>query len=84
MPEPKKSSTNRKRAAPLPEVRADQPEPAREGQAAQEAAPWDAPPVLLLCGGGDAVLEVAPLAHACGFVVDEGAIVANEFTVEAL
>ena len=30
----------------------------------------DAPPVLLLCGGGHVSLEVAALAHACGFVVD--------------
>ncbi|MBO4301066.1 MAG: XdhC family protein [Desulfovibrio sp.] len=32
--------------------------------------PLDAPPVLLLCGGGHVSLEVARLAHACGFVVD--------------
>lgn len=30
----------------------------------------DSPPVLLLCGGGHVSLEVATLAHACGFVVD--------------
>lgn len=32
--------------------------------------PLDAPPVLLLCGGGHVSLEVARLAHSCGFVVD--------------
>lgn len=32
--------------------------------------PLDAPPVLLLCGGGHVSLEVARLAHVCGFVVD--------------
>ncbi len=32
--------------------------------------PLDAPPVLLLCGGGHVSLEVAKLAHACGFIVD--------------
>ena len=32
--------------------------------------PLDAPPVLLLCGGGHVSLEVARLAHNCGFVVD--------------
>jgi len=32
--------------------------------------PLDAPPVLLLCGGGHVSLEVARLAHTCGFVVD--------------
>ena len=32
--------------------------------------PLDAPPVLLLCGGGHVSLEVAKLAHSCGFVVD--------------
>ena len=32
--------------------------------------PLDAPPVLLLCGGGHVSLEVARLAQACGFVVD--------------
>ncbi|MGE9984129.1 XdhC family protein [Desulfovibrio sp. SGI.169] len=32
--------------------------------------PLETPPVLLLCGGGHVSLEVATLAHACGFVVD--------------
>lgn len=32
--------------------------------------PLEAPPLLLLCGGGHVALEVARLAHACGFVVD--------------
>lgn len=32
--------------------------------------PLAAPPVLLLCGGGHVSLEVARLAHACGFIVD--------------
>lgn len=32
--------------------------------------PLDAPPVLLLCGGGHVALETARLAHSCGFVVD--------------
>ncbi len=30
----------------------------------------EASPVLLLCGGGQISVEVARLAHACGFVVD--------------
>ncbi len=54
------------------------------GERSVYVEPLDAQPVLLLCGGGDVSLEVATLAHACGFVVDEGAIVANQFTVEAL
>ena len=32
--------------------------------------PLAAPPVLLLCGGGHVSLEVARLAHVCGFIVD--------------
>ncbi|MDD4702056.1 MAG: XdhC family protein [Desulfovibrio sp.] len=32
--------------------------------------PLAAPPVLLLCGGGHVSLEVARLAHACGFIID--------------
>ncbi|MBQ9407032.1 MAG: XdhC family protein [Desulfovibrio sp.] len=32
--------------------------------------PLSAPPLLLLCGGGHVSLEVARLAHLCGFVVD--------------
>lgn len=32
--------------------------------------PLDAPPVLLLCGGGHVALETARLAHDCDFVVD--------------
>ena len=32
--------------------------------------PLAAPPVLLLCGGGAVAQAVAPLARACGFIVD--------------
>lgn len=40
------------------------------GERSVYVEPLDAPPVLLLCGGGHVSLEVAALAHACGFVVD--------------
>ncbi len=40
------------------------------GERSVYVEPLDAQPVLLLCGGGDVSLEVATLAHACGFVVD--------------
>ena len=40
------------------------------GERAVYVEPLDAPPVLLLCGGGHVSLEVAGLAQACGFVVD--------------
>ncbi len=42
----------------------------RLGERAVYVEPLDAPPVLLLCGGGHVSLEVAGLAQACGFVVD--------------
>ena len=42
----------------------------REGLAERYVEALDAPPVLLLCGGGHVSLETARLAHAAGFVVD--------------
>lgn len=41
-----------------------------DGRILYYVEPLDAPPVLLLCGGGHVSLEVARLAHSCGFVVD--------------
>ncbi len=42
----------------------------KKGEASIYVEPLAAPPVLLLCGGGHVSLEVARLAHACGFIVD--------------
>lgn len=42
----------------------------QEGGCRIYVEPLAAPPVLLLCGGGHVSLEVARLAHACGFIID--------------
>ncbi|GAB1254973.1 MULTISPECIES: XdhC family protein [Desulfovibrio] len=41
-----------------------------KGESSVYVEPLAAPTILLLCGGGHVSLEVARLAHACGFVVD--------------
>lgn len=56
--------------APLLEKLKHKPGLLEGGDRALYVEPLDAPPLLLLCGGGHVSLEVAALAHACGFVVD--------------
>ena len=55
---------------PLLAGRKGRPGLVREGLAERYVEALDAPPVLLLCGGGHVSLETARLAHAAGFVVD--------------
>lgn len=57
-------------AQPLLEERKNRPGLVERQGAPTYVEPLDAPPVLLLCGGGHVSLEVARLAHTCGFVVD--------------
>ena len=55
---------------PLLAGRKGRPGLVREGLVERYVEALDAPPVLLLCGGGHVSLETARLAHAAGFVVD--------------
>ena len=55
---------------PLVEARKNKPGLVERHGRVLYVEPLDAPPVLLLCGGGHVSLEVARLAHSCGFVVD--------------
>ena len=55
---------------PLLAGRKGRPGLVRDGLAERYVEALDAPPVLLLCGGGHVSLETARLAHAAGFVVD--------------
>ena len=55
---------------PLLAERKGRPGLVREGLVERYVEALDAPPVLLLCGGGHVSLETARLAHAAGFVVD--------------
>ena len=54
---------------PLLAGRKGRPGLVREGLVERYVEALDAPPVLLLCGGGHVSLETARLAHAAGFVV---------------
>ena len=55
---------------PLLAGRKGRPGLVRDGLVERYVEALDAPPVLLLCGGGHVSLETARLAHAAGFVVD--------------
>ena len=57
-------------ALPLLERTKHRPGLITDGGATRYVEPLDAPPVLLLCGGGHVALETARLARQCGFVVD--------------
>ena len=57
-------------ALPLSARTKNRPGLLAEGGLARYVEPLDAPPVLLLCGGGHVALETARLARQCGFVVD--------------
>lgn len=71
LPVPEGVTVGLEPALPLLEERKNRPGLlAFENDALLYVEPLDAPPVLLLCGGGHVALEVARLAHASGFVVD--------------
>ena len=71
LPVPEGVTVGLEPALPLLEERKNRPGLlAFENDTLLYVEPLDAPPVLLLCGGGHVSLEVARLAHASGFVVD--------------
>lgn len=69
-PVPRNVTVGLAAALPLLEERKNRPGLVARQGGALYVEPLDAPPVLLLCGGGHVSLEVARLAHSCGFVVD--------------